>query len=232
MRLQIGSVTLVFKIDRPSLFLQTALFFLLWLGVMPSLAPELPAITYPIMAAGGLLGVMASVAFRDAWVVAVDRAFRCPDVPVVLYPWGGTPEKTVPPAREARGLVVGTFASLLVAVLLLVGFAYVASPNIPVSIMAVLLALALFNILIAIAGLLPFYPLRCGRLIVASVHRNRGRDRAEMWMKVLCIGGSAGLLGLGVWQFMEGAAVAGIAVTVTAVFFASAGLIRARKESS
>lgn len=212
------------------MILLLALLLLLWLAVMPFFAPELPPINYFLMAGGGILGIIASLFFREALILLSHRLSHAPVGRVMLYPWGGVPALAAPPTQEARGLFVASLASLLAAAIFLLVFVHGAGPEIPLSVMAVVLVLVLFNALIAFVGLLPFYPLRCGRLIVALIARKLGTERARNWARGLSLTGSASLLVLGIWRFFEGTPLTGLVMAVTAGLFAFAGITHARKE--
>jgi hypothetical protein len=195
-------------VDPGWIVLAGLLYWTLDAVVMPFLTPEIDRQAYRFMAAAGVLGIFLLVVLREAVVALVAARRRMPLGDIRLLPVGGALRG--PPAAASLGhelllLAVGTVASVLVGLALLVLLFKAGGPDTPLAVGGVAFFLGLAGALHAIAGLLPLSLFAGGRVVGAALARcvtsPTGAARA---VRCIDFAAAAAALAAGLW-FLTGA---------------------------
>lgn len=170
-------------------------------ATMPTLVPELDAMTYVWMGVAAAAGFFLSIVLRETIYAAAMRAGGLRLRALTLTPLGGVPE-VVPgirprPGPLAAAALAGVLTSVLIALVMALLFAGASGSGTPLGVLGVLLALLGLNGLLALAGLLPAYPLAAGQVLRAIVEkRTADAARAHRIATVVSVGiAVAALLG-------------------------------------
>jgi Zn-dependent protease len=218
----VGGSRLAARLDITWLPLGALLAWTLGSALFPALVPELPPAQYWWMAAAGTAGVLASIALREAVQAAAARRFAVPrsDVRLLVFAeLSAIPAKPATIGREALVATAGALVSLtLCAFLLLLLFQGVDREK-ALALAGVLFFLGGLNAALAIANLLPLYPLGGWRTGFAALLRWTGRRKALL--TILVAGGIAGLAlaAAGLWLLWTGAIHSGIWALLIGLIF-------------
>ena len=137
-------------------------------GYFPSVLPDEPTSTYLWMAVAGALGLFLSIILHEFAHAIVARRYNLAISGITLFVFGGVAEMTEEPERpmaEFMMAIAGPIMSFAIA-----GVCYFAATNILAGLdqpelTAVVMYLALINLILGIFNLLPAFPLDGGRIL-------------------------------------------------------------------
>jgi Zn-dependent protease len=161
-----------FRVDLLSIVLLIPLFWTLGAVLFPILAPELPVNNYWWMAAAALLGLALSHLLRAIALLVVARPLQLELSGLTFYLFGPVAHTRLDPRQAGAEAILSLthiFAGLFVGVVWMFIFALGFGDHPPVAVIGVAFFLALTNLGLTAAYLLPAYPLEGGRVLWAIV---------------------------------------------------------------
>jgi len=189
-------------------------------GVFPELYEGLPAETYWVMAAVGVVGLFASIVVHELCHSLVARAFGMEMKGITLFLFGGVAEmEEEPPTAKAELLMAlaGPAASVVVAGAFYGAGALAAGAGAGPAFAGVLDYLGLLNLVLAVFNMIPAFPLDGGRALRAAIWQftgdlrqatrwasNAGKVFGTVLMALGVLGALTGNLVGGIWWFLIG----------------------------
>lgn len=183
-------------------------------GLFPHYFSGMNTSTYWWMGIGGALGLFVSIVFHEFCHSVVARRFGMPMKGITLFIFGGVAEMSEePPSPKSEFLmaIAGPISSVVLGGILY-GFSQVGRyAGGPEPIIAVLLYLALLNVILAVFNMIPAFPLDGGRVLRSILWSVKGDLR---WATRIAsaFGSGFGLLlvVLGAMSFFAGNVVGGV----------------------
>lgn len=218
------------RIDFSWLFLAALVAWSLARGLFPYYVPGLSPLTYWLMGAGGVVGLLVSIVLHEFCHSLVARRYGLPIGGISLFLFGGVAQmEEEPPSAKSEFLmaVAGPASSMVLAGLfhLLEGFGE--GNGWPIWLVGLLFYLAYLNLVLAIFNLMPAYPLDGGRMLRAALWGWRD-DLHGATRLAAAIGRGFGfvLIVLGVASVLNGFVVSGLWWALIGMF------VRAAAENS
>jgi Zn-dependent protease/predicted transcriptional regulator len=214
------------KIDWSWLILGALIVWSLATGLFPVWFKGLDRSDYWIMGVAGALGLFLSIVFHELWHSLIARRFGLNMRGITLFLFGGVSEMAdEPPSPKAEFFlaVAGPLSSVVLAGIFLAGgyFLRGAGPVTPTN--AVLSYLGYLNLVLAVFNLIPAFPLDGGRVLRAILWGSwHDLKRATRVASSVGAGLGAGLMLLGVVQFLMGGSLGGIWTFIIGMFVRSA----------
>jgi Zn-dependent protease/CBS domain-containing protein len=196
------------------LFLALLITWSLAEGFFPFAYPELPVLTYWLMALAGMIGLFASLLFHELSHSVVARAHGLPVAGITLFLFGGVAEMVAEPKTpkaEFRIAIAGPIASVALGVFFS-GLAMVAQLlGVPPHLAGVAGYLGFINFLLALFNMVPGFPLDGGRVLRAALWHWKGDIRwATRWASRMGQGFGLVLVILGIASVIAGNIIAGM----------------------
>jgi Zn-dependent protease len=214
------------KIDWSWLILGALIVWSLATGLFPVWYKGLTKGDYWAMGVAGAVGLFLSIVFHELWHSLVARRFGLNMRGITLFLFGGVSEMAdEPPSPKAEFFlaVAGPVSSVVLAALFL-AIGYVLRGGGPVTATnAVLSYLGYLNLVLAVFNLIPAFPLDGGR-VLRAVLWGAWNDlrRATRTASAIGAGLGAGLMFLGVVQFLMGGSIGGIWTFIIGMFVRTA----------
>ncbi len=183
-------------------------------GLFPYYFSGMSTATYWWMGIGGAIGLFVSIVFHEFCHSLVARRFGMPMKGITLFIFGGVAEMSEePPSAKSEFLmaIAGPLSSVLLGGIMY-GFAQgVRAAGGPEPLTAVLLYLALLNVILAGFNMIPAFPLDGGRVLRSILWRIKGNLR---WATRIASAFGSGfgifLIVLGALSFFGGNLVGGV----------------------
>lgn len=198
----------------------------------PFRLPGLEAPAYWLLGLAAALLLFVSVLIHELAHALVARARGVPVERITLFIFGGVAEMRMEakrPIDEFVLTIVGPLASLALAGLFWAGAAGAMVAGFEASLLLAT-TLAQLNLILAVFNMVPAFPLDGGRILRSILWRLTGDlTRATSWAAGVGRLFGWALMGLGVWQFLVGHAMAGLWAAFLGWFLAGAAASAARQ---
>lgn len=214
------------KIDWSWLILGALIVWSLATGLFPAWFKGLARGDYWIMGVAGAVGLFLSIVFHELWHSLIARRFGLNMRGITLFLFGGVSEMAdEPPSPKAEFFLAlaGPASSVVLAGVFLAGglLLRAGGPATPTN--AVLSYLGFLNLVLAAFNLIPAFPLDGGRVLRAVLWGTwNDLRKATRVASAVGAGLGAGLMFLGVVQFLLGQAIGGLWTFIIGMFVRSA----------
>jgi Zn-dependent protease/CBS domain-containing protein len=185
-------------------------------------APGLAPTAYWVMGLVAALGFFVCILLHELGHATVARQTGIPMRGITLFLFGGVAELGGEPTSAASEFfmaIAGPLVSAVLGVGLLVVSAVGAHAGWPLPVIEVLHYLGLINLIVLFFNLVPAFPLDGGRVLRSILWGATGNLRqSTYWASLLGQGFGWLLIGVGIFQFIQGAWVNGIWMSLIGLF--------------
>jgi Zn-dependent protease/predicted transcriptional regulator len=214
------------KIDWSWLILGALIVWSLATSLFPAWYKGLARGDYWAMGVAGAVGLFLSIVFHELWHSLIARRFGLKMRGITLFLFGGVSEMTdEPPSPKAEFFlaIAGPASSVVLAVIFIAAGLVLRAGGPVTPANAVLSYLGVLNVVLAVFNLIPAFPLDGGR-VLRAVLWGAWNDlrRATRAAARIGAGLGAGLMFLGVLQFLMGQSIGGIWTFIIGMFVRSA----------